>query len=422
MVRNGMLKRAELFFLPKLNKVVRKQDIVISEGKNQYIFSKKRKILDFSLSSGAMMLGHGNNVFVKSLKSQLVKGSNYSSENYNQIKYKDLLKKTFNEFNSFYFSNSGSEANIRALRIARAITQKTKFAMVSGSWHGSVDSFMFEFNNEIFLKQQIKSLSSGIDHLKKNVVMLPYNDIKNSKKILDKNYKNLALLIIEPIQCAVPSEYSVNYIKFLEDYCHKKKIILCFDEIITGLRVKNLAVFKKYKLKPDIATFAKCFGGGLPIGITCFSKEIDKKISRLNKKIFFGGTFSGNPVSTKVGLETFIQIKKNSKKINDHINKLSEKLEKEINEFCVYNKIKFKLQRFESIIRPVFSNKTFTDKFSRNKEDKNFSNSLKLKKFLSQNNIFISSNCCFFISYCHNEKNIENLILVLKKYLKKLSK
>lgn len=400
---------------------MKKQEIIISKGKSQYIFSGNRKILDFSLSSGAMMLGHGNNAYVKSLKSQLINGSNFSSENYNQIEYKNILKKTFKEFNSFYFSNSGSEANIRALRIARAVTQKSKFAMVSGSWHGSVDSFMFEFKNKIFLKQQIKSLSNGIDHLKKNIVMLPYNDIQNTKKILDKNYKNLAMLIIEPIQCAVPSEHSIDYLKFLENYCKKKKIILCFDEIITGLRVKNLAVFKKYKLKPDMATFAKCFGGGLPIGITCFNKRIETKISKLNKKIFFGGTFSGNPVSTKVGLEAFIKIKKDAQKINIYINKLSEKLEKEINKFCLSKNIKFKLQRFESIIRPVFSNETFRDKFSRNIKDKNFSNSLKLKKFLIQNNIFISSNCCFFISYCHNKKNIENLVLVLKKYLKKLS-
>lgn len=202
---------------------MKKQDIIISKGKNQYVFSGKRKILDFSLSSGAMMLGHGNNVFVKSLKSQLLNGSNYSSENYNQIKYKNILKKTFREFNSFYFSNSGSEANIRALRIARAVTQKSNFAMVSGSWHGSVDSFMFEFKNKNFFQQQIKSISNGIDHLKKDVIMLPYNDILNTKKILDKNYKNIALLIIEPIQCAVPSEYSINYSKFLVDYCKKKK-------------------------------------------------------------------------------------------------------------------------------------------------------------------------------------------------------
>ena len=391
--------------------------MIITKGAKQYLYSGNRKILDFSLSSGAMILGHSNNIFNKSLRNQSLNGSNYSSENYNQIKYENILKKTFKEFGSFYFSNSGSESNIRALRIARAITNKSKFAMVSGSWHGSVDSFMFEFNNKNFLKQNIKSLSGGIDHLKKDVIMLPYNDILNTKKILDKFHKKLALLIIEPIQCAVPSEYSIKYLKFLNQYCKKKKIILCFDEIITGLRVKNLAVFKKYNLKPDMATFAKCFGGGMPIGITCLSKKIEKKISTFQKKIFFGGTFSGNPVSTKVGMDTFNYLKKNSNKINRHTNILSKKLEKEVNEFCIKKNLRFRLQRFESIIRPVFSDKFFKDKFERNIADKNFLKSLELKKYLIQDNIFISSNCCFFISYCHNKKNIETLIFTLKKIL-----
>ena len=123
------------------------------------------------------------------------------------------------------------------------------------------------------------------------------------------------------------SEHSIDYLKFLEIIM--KKIILCFDEIITGLRVKNLAVFKKYKLKPDMATFAKCFGGGLPIGITCFNKKIETKISKLNKKFFLEElSFSRSGIYKSWFRNFFIKIKKDAQKINIHINKLSEKLEK----------------------------------------------------------------------------------------------
>ena len=121
------------------------KEIIIEKAKDKYLYAKKKKYLDFSLSSGTMMLGHSSSVFQKTLSNQLKKGSNFSSNNINQVNFKKFLKKTFPELESFEFSNSGSEANIKALRIARAISKKISFAMVSGSWHGSVDQFMFDF-------------------------------------------------------------------------------------------------------------------------------------------------------------------------------------------------------------------------------------------------------------------------------------
>ena len=393
------------------------KNLLISRAQNQFLFQGKKKILDFSLSSGALILGHSNKVFCKSLRSQINKGSNYSNKNLNEINYLKVLKKTFTEFDNFIFSNSGSEANIRALRIARAITNKDKFAMVNGSWHGSVDNFMFDFKkgNKIF-PNNVQSLSSGIEYTKKNIIVLPYNNISLTRKILDKNSKKISVIVIEPIQCGIPYANSIKYLSFLDSYCKDKKILLWFDEVITGLRVKNFTIYKQFNLKPNIVTFAKCFGGGMPIGITSFNSKILKKIKN-DKKIFFGGTFSGNPMSTKVGLDTFLYIKKNKKKIDNHINNLASLLEKKINEFCKLKKLKFRLQRYESIIRPIFSSEEINNKFFREKYDPEFNNSLELKNYLTKKNIFISSNCCFFISYCHNIKNIYKLEKELKKYI-----
>tara|TARA_B110000211_G_scaffold233305_1_gene299161 strand:- start:10143 stop:11348 length:1206 start_codon:yes stop_codon:yes gene_type:complete len=399
-----------------------KKNLVISRAKNQFLYKKKRKILDFSLSSGAHILGHSNKVFCNSLKNQINKGSNYAITNINELKYKKVLKKTFNEFDEFIFSNSGSEANIRALRITRALSGKNNFAMVNGSWHGSVDNFMFDFKKgKKILPNNIQSLSSGIDYLKKNVVVLPYNNIDLSKNILDKNKKKLSVIIIEPIQCGMPYLESIKYLKFLENYCKKNKIFLWFDEVITGLRVKEFSIYKQFKLKPDIVTFAKCLGGGMPIGITSYNSKIFRK-KTLNKKIFLGGTFSGNPISTKVGLDTFLFVKKNKKKIDNHINKLSSLLENEVNNYCKRKKVEFRLQRFESIIRPIFSSKLINNRFYREKYDPNFIKSFAIKDYLLKKDIFISNNCCFFISYCHTKQNLKKLISTLKEYaVKKLT-
>lgn len=396
---------------------MKNNNLIITHAKKQFLYSGRRKILDFSLSSGAMILGHANKIYCKSLNEQITKGSNYSNKNINEVNYTKSLKKKFKEFDNFIFSNSGSEANIRALRISRSANNKEIVAMVNGSWHGSIDNFMFDFEHgKKIIPNKIKSLSSGIDYSKKKILLLPYNDKKLTKKILDKYHKKISVVVIEPIQCGIPYKKSNEYLKFLEKYCKSRKIILWFDEVITGMRVKNYAIYKQFKIKPDIVTFAKCFGGGMPLGITLFNSKL---LKNNKKKIFFGGTFSGNPLSTKVGLDTFTFIKKIKKKIDKHVNDLSNLLAHEINTYCKNQKINFKIQKFESIARPIFSSEEINNRFYREKFDPNFENSLKLKEYLLKNNIFISSNCCFFISFCHTKKDINYLISVLKKILSK---
>ena len=253
------------------------KELIIEKAKGKYLYANKKKYLDFSLSSGTMMLGHSSDIFKKTLNNQLKKGSNYSSNNTNQIKFKKFLKKTFTELEGFEFSNSGSEANIKALRISRAISKKNGFAMVNGSWHGSIDQFMFDFRQKKKLNlEDLEELSAGTGNSKKDVFMLPYNDIGLTKKILDKINKKISVVVIEPIQCSVPNKTSAKYLEFLIKYCKSKKILIWFDEIITGMRVEKLSIFKKYNLKPDIVTFAKCFGGGMPIGITCYNQDAKK--------------------------------------------------------------------------------------------------------------------------------------------------
>ena len=147
---------------------MKNNNLIITHAKKQFLYSGRRKILDFSLSSGAMILGHANKIYCKSLNEQITKGSNYSNKNINEVNYTKSLKKKFKEFDNFIFSNSGSEANIRALRISRSANNKEIVAMVNGSWHGSIDNFMFDFEHgKKIIPNKIKSLSSGIDYSKK---------------------------------------------------------------------------------------------------------------------------------------------------------------------------------------------------------------------------------------------------------------
>ena len=126
--------------------------LVIEAAKNQYLYANNQKYLDFCMSNGAMILGHSNKIFLKSINNQKNFGSNFSFTNIQNEKYKNEIKKMFIQYKGIHFCNSGSEANIRALRIIKTITSKKKFAMINGSWHGSVDNFMFGLSekNKIF--------------------------------------------------------------------------------------------------------------------------------------------------------------------------------------------------------------------------------------------------------------------------------
>ena len=174
----------------------------IQRAKNQYIFdSNNKKFIDLSMCSGTMILGHSSKEFKKAIEIQKNYGSSFGLPNKNADNYSYVLKKIFPHYSKFILSSSGAEANIRAVRLARAITKKDLIIMVSGSWHGSVDSLLFDLKD-----RKKESLSDGIpNNYKKNVIVIPYNNFNKSKKIIQKNKRKIALLIIEPIQQYLPT-------------------------------------------------------------------------------------------------------------------------------------------------------------------------------------------------------------------------
>ena len=380
-----------------------------------YIFdNKNKKYLDFSLSNGALILGHSDLIYKNCIKKIISKGSSFSTNNFAKINYEKLIKQAFKNVNKVIFSNSGSEANIRALRIARAITGKNKIVKVNGSWHGSVDNFLFDFDN----KKNTQELSSGIDlNIKKDLIVIPYNDIKYSKKILDSNKEKIAMIMLEPITSSLPLKESEEYIKYIYFYAKNNKILICFDEIITGLRVGSLSIFQKLDLKPDIMTFGKCFGGGLPIGLTCLSKTVKKRIDRLNSPIFFGGTFSGNFLTCSLGAAVFTFLNKNNKDIMNKLIFLKKYLCDEVNNFSKNLNINFKFIGYDSIVRPIFTQTNIYNVLERNFYDKNFLKISKYVNYLLKSNIHIAAKGNIYFSFKHNKFHVDKLIYITKKFL-----
>ena len=388
--------------------------ILFDKGINDKVYIKNKSYIDLSNCAGSLILGHNHRIFKESIKKYLHNNlSIFAHPNLHAKNFSQTIKKIFPNFLNIIYCNSGTEAVSKALRISRAINYKKKYIVsVSGSWHGSVDQLLFYPGK----KMKPTPLSSGITkNDKKNIIIIPYGDIILSKKILDKKKKNINCLIIEPIQASLPLQNSKKYLKFLETYCKKNQIILIFDEIITAIRTKNKSVQNNYKIKPDITIIGKIFGGGLPIGIIGISKKIQKDLQKQKKKVFFGGTFSGNSLSTFLGNEIIKHILAN-KKILENLDDKAKFFESNLNMFITKNNLDLKIYRYSSILRIVFTKNTVINRIQRDFfETKNTSKIRLFRKYLFKNKIYYSTSGIIFFSSLLSNNSLDYIIRYIKK-------
>ena len=395
-----------------LNENYRNAKIFFDKAKKDYIYSGKKKFIDLSFASGTAILGHSSTIQTKIFKDFTKKNlSLFAPNKYTLDLLKTLKKFLPDHYTNIIFCNTGTEAVIKSLRISRAISDKKVIANVSGSWHGSVDQLLYMPKKNLLPRQ----ISDGLNKDdKKNLIFIPYNNIIETKQILDKVKKKLACVIIEPIQGSLPNEISFNYLKFLHNYTKKNKIILVFDEMITGVRTGCKSVQEIYKLKPDISTFGKIFGGGMPIGFLALNNKISKKIKKRKLNIHFGGTFTSNPFTMYSSNETLKYIYKNKNKIFKKIEKYSKIFQESINDFCLKNELDIKVYRFQSMLRIIFTKDKINNRFQRDQLEKN--KNLKIenfKNFLLQKKIYYPNNGIIFFS---NQSSKENLNYLLKNF------
>ena len=394
------------------------QKFFFTKGLNDNIFTKKKKFIDLSFCSGANLLGHNTyvekKIFRKYSKSNI---SNFSSPNIYADQLSKVILKILPFFSKVIFCNSGSEANIKALRICRAITKKDKVISVTGSWHGSVDEFLFQTSNKL----KKKSLSDGLTaETQKNTIYIPYNNIDYSKKILDQNKNSISCIFIEPIQGCLPNNNQKKYLKFLEKYCKDNNIFLVFDEMITGVRTNLESAQKFFGIKTDISTFGKAFGNGVPIGFIAITDKIENLIKNKKLKIYFGGTFSGNSLTSFLAKEYLLYLIKNKKKIFSYLEKVSSLFQEEINNYCVKYNISARVYRFCSMLRLVYSTKKVNNRFIRDFLE-NFKRKeiINFKKYILKKNIYYPANGIIFFSYSSSIKNVNYIIKTFKLGLKK---
>lgn len=283
---------------------------IVKKSKGSHIVDiDNNRYIDFIGSWGTMILGHSDNRILSKLRTVSKDGLTYGAPNKAETEIAEFIINNIPSIEKIRMVNSGTEATMSAARLARGYTGKDIIIKFNGCYHGHGDAFLVEAGSgaTTFGKPSSSGVTEGSS---KDTISLPYNDINEVKKIFNKNSNKIACVIIEPI--AGNMNFVRGHKTFLQEVrklCTKYKSLLIFDEVMTGFRVNFKGAQEIYKVRPDITTFGKVIGGGLPVGAFGGKAKIMDKLAP-DGPIYQAGTLSGNPLAMHCGLETLKIISK----------------------------------------------------------------------------------------------------------------
>ena len=365
-----------------------------------------RQFIDLAMAGGSAILGHSNETIRDAVYQQLASGSLFTHPTELAHEYSEVLAEDLGELSSVAFCSTGSEATMRAIRVARAATGRTKIGIFGGSWHGSHDLLLVEEDTTATpLKPtaRLKSDGSPADILNQ-IVFLPYNKPEAFEIIAD-NAKDLAMVFIEPVQGSNPRDDIGGFLKGLRRICDTHNILLGFDEIITGGRLSISGGKDYFGITPDIATYGKIFGGGLPIGLLAGKDEVMDCV-RSGDPVFLGGTFSANPLSLVAGMSA-LKLLRSSTAIYESLAFNANKIVMQVNSFCEAEAIPARMTGCCSMFRLLFTDRKVANRRERDERELAASLQSHFYKALRHNGISIGTNRINFLSIAHNAHDIE---------------
>ena len=388
-------------------KIVGGEPILLKRAKGQKIYdSNNKEYFDYVLSFGALILGHNHIKVVKDLKASLKLGLNFGATNWREVKLAQLIKEAIPYINKVRFTNSGTEAVMGALRLARAYTKRKKIIKFTNSYHGHADYLLAKAGSG--LASFGIPLSEGVpEDFLKHTIVVNYDDKSSIGKAFKEYGNDIAGIIVEPVMGnygVIPP--AIEFLKFLRDITKKYKALLIFDEIITGFRFKFGSIADILGIVPDMVCLGKIIGGGLPVGAYGANDKIMKKLAPLGG-VYQASTFAGNVLVMQSGIST-LEILKNRKGDYKSLNYLTDQLLTGIEYEAVKQSIKLKVNRYGSM---------FSFKF---KNDKTFS--LFYREVLKRGVYFAPSQYeANFLSFAHKEKDVDLTIDLVRQALRSIT-
>ena len=282
--------------------------IMIARGDGSRVWDEDGKeYIDYLIGSGPMLLGHGHPEVMEAVLEQLPKGMTFFANNSKGVELAEAIVEAVPCCEQVRFVASGGEADMYAIRLARAYTGRNMILKFEGGYHGMSAEAQMSLAPSVRINfPQAVPDSAGIPQsVADEMLISPYNDLAAVEALLIEN-KNIAAIIVEPLQRIIPA--APGYLQGLRDLCDKFSVLLIFDEIVTGFRLAYGGAQERYGVTPDICTLGKIIGGGFPLAALGASTEImqhfDKSIVGKDRWLMQLGTLSGNPIAAAAGLKT----------------------------------------------------------------------------------------------------------------------
>ncbi|WP_034259424.1 glutamate-1-semialdehyde 2,1-aminomutase [Altibacter lentus] len=335
-------------------KAVGGDPIFVEKAKGAYLYDADgNKLIDYINSWGPMILGHAHQPVVDAVIEKAQQGTSFGMPTEIETSIASLAVAMVPNIDKIRFVNSGTEACMSAVRLARGFTGRDKIIKFAGCYHGHSDSFLIQAGSGAvtFGSPNSPGVTQGTA---KDTLLARYNDIGHVREIISENKGAIACIIVEPVAgnmgCIPPAE---GFLEGLRDLCDTNNILLIFDEVMTGFRLAKGGVQELYGIKADIVTFGKVIGGGLPVGAFAARNEIMEYLAPLGP-VYQAGTLSGNPLAMAAGL-AMLQELNASPEIYTSLQEKTEYLHRGLAKVLAQHSIPHTINRVGSMISVHFS-------------------------------------------------------------------
>ena len=401
-------------------KSVGRDPLFISRAKGSKIYDADgNEYIDYIGSWGPMILGHANQRVINAIKDAAENSTSFGASSEKEIELAKLVKKFVPSIEVVRMVNSGTEATMSAMRLARGFTGRDKIIKFEGCYHGHGDSFLSKAGSGVATLGLPDS--PGVTRsTAKDTLNARYNDITSVEQLIEENRGEIAAMFIEPVagnMGCVPAD--ADFLRVLRELCTAENIVLIFDEVMSGFRVAKGGAQELYGIKPDLTTFGKVIGGGLPVGAYGGRRDMMQMIAPAGP-IYQAGTLSGNPQAMTAGIET-LKIIDEDENFYSRLRDISSDLESGVRDAMGEMGLNYTLNRVGSMFTLFFTESAVTDFDSAKTSD-----TAKFAAYFSamlDAGIYLPPSqfeACF-VSIAHEKEDLDKTVAAVRKTLASIS-
>lgn len=388
-------------------KSVEEEPLFIARGEGSRMFSEdSREFIDYVMSWGPLILGHNHPRVVEAIEKALQNGITFGAPCRSEIELARYVVKALPGVEMVRMVNSGTEATMSALRLARAATGRNKVLKFVGGYHGHVDAFLASAGSGL-ATLSIPGTPGVPEEVVKHTLLAEYNDLQQVEELFEQNGEDIAAVFVEPVAgnmgCIPPRE---GFLSGLREVTNKYGSLLVFDEVITGFRVGFSGAQGAFGVTPDLTCLGKIIGGGMPVGAYGGKREIMARIAPCGE-VYQAGTLAGNPLAMACGAETLRTLEKaDYSRLKDDTFKLAD----EMRNILTDKGVPVQLNCVASMFTLFFAENPVSDFASAQKSDGSLFKSF--YKQMREQGIYIAPSGfeCTFNSFAHSSADWEKTL------------